>query len=599
MKKLIFLAVIVIVGTAVFYVAYGRREKKQEVPVGFVTTDGPRFLIDGRPFRFIGANVAVMYTEEDRARMPETLRIAAESGIRVIRIWAFGEGDEKSEVRYTLGDRDDWPRKHPFRSSPGQWNEEAFVHLDRVIAEAERNNLRVQLCLTNWWHSTGGVIQYLNWLGINNVLDEKAPTGMIDENAMVFYTNKEAKRLYKEHVDKIVLRRNSITGKLYRDDPTIMAYELMNEAQAPTGRWSERRQWVAEMSAYIKSLDPYHLVTPGTWGYRFAVQRREWLEEHSIPTIDYCDVHHYPTSDLDSNVNSPVALHEFMDNRVAAALSINKPLVWGEFGMWPEGYNNISASEWYRAFFEHTVNSGASGVMFWILTPAMNRGFGVSYTNPRDKEIFSEIRRAAELINSRADMNPPKKLLKTESHLIPRQFAFNRAENDSSSHPIQLELEDKTILYRFSPEQALRGRFEKLGAGFGYIWGDGPGFFEYKVPARDDWRKVSKIVVRARIQPPIPWDANGRVKETRVNLFVNNKDFGSRLVTLETSKDPITQEWHVDSLSIRTAAMRGKPLSIMFVVDPKADKPYGINITKYPDSNVQDKAPVEVEIKRS
>ena len=73
------------------------------------------------------------------------------------------------------------------------------------------------------------------------------------------------------------------------DDPTIMGYELMNEAQAPTGRWAERRAWVAEMSAYIKSLDPNHLVAPGTWGYRTSWERREWLEEHQIPTIDYCD----------------------------------------------------------------------------------------------------------------------------------------------------------------------------------------------------------------------------------------------------------------------------------------------------------------------
>jgi mannan endo-1,4-beta-mannosidase len=586
-----------IVGTLLFYTAYGRRDKRA-VPPGFVTTDGARFVIDGKPFRFIGANVAVMYREDDRQRMAETLRVAAEHGIKVIRIWAFGEGDEENGVRYTLGDRDDWPRLHSFRSAPDQWNEDAFIHLDKVIAEAEKNNLKVQLCLTNWWHSTGGVIQYLNWIGINNVLDEKSPTGMIDENAMVFYTNEEAKRLYRQHIDKIVLRRNSITGKFYRDDPTIMAYELMNEAQAPTGLWHQRRAWVAEMSAYIKSLDPNHLVTPGTWGYRFAVQRREWLEEHKLPTIDFCDVHHYPTSDLDSHVKSPAALHEFMDNRVAAAVSINKPLVWGEFGMWPEGYNEISAAEWYRSFFDHTIKSGASGSMFWILTPAMNRGFGVSYTNPRDQAIFAEIRRAAQLIESNQAIEPPKDLRREDNHLIPRQFSFARSEGDSGNQPLIVALEDKSLLYRFAPEQAIRGSFEKLGSGHGYIWGDGPGFLEYIVPARESWRRVSKIVVRARIQPPIPWDANGRVKETRVNLHINGRDCGSRIVPLEINDEPVTQEWHVDSIAIRAAAIRGKPLSIMFVVDPSADKPYGINITKYPHNNIEDKAPVEVEVRR-
>ena len=48
---------------------------------------------------------------------------------------------------------------------------------------------------------------------------------------------------------------NTITGVLYRDDPTIFGWELMNEAQVITGRWAERRAWFAEMSAYLKSLD--------------------------------------------------------------------------------------------------------------------------------------------------------------------------------------------------------------------------------------------------------------------------------------------------------------------------------------------------------
>ena len=41
---------------------------------GFVHVRGGRFMIDDRPFRFTGANVAVMYRDEDRAHMPETMR---------------------------------------------------------------------------------------------------------------------------------------------------------------------------------------------------------------------------------------------------------------------------------------------------------------------------------------------------------------------------------------------------------------------------------------------------------------------------------------------------------------------------------------------
>ena len=192
---------------------------------------GGRFVIDGRPFRFVGANVAVMFRDEDRARMPETMRQAAQAGIKVVRVWAFGEGGP-DDVK-PVADLNDWPRTFFFRKAPGQWNENAFVELDRTLAEAARNNLRVQLCLTNWWRDTGGVTQYLRWAGIKDAADDdNRPFGINAERAMLFYTNETTRRLYRQHLEKIATRRNTVTGVLYRDDPTIFGYELMNEAQA-------------------------------------------------------------------------------------------------------------------------------------------------------------------------------------------------------------------------------------------------------------------------------------------------------------------------------------------------------------------------------
>ena len=195
-----------------------------------------------------------------------------------------------------------------------------------------------------------------------------------------------------------------------------------------------RRAWVAEMSAYIKSLDPYHLVTPGIWGYRTALERREWLEVHRIPTVDFCDVHHYPRDDHDSFVESPQALSEFIDNRAAAAFSLNKPLVFGEFGMAPEGYKGSSAAEWFRAFFEHSARAGAAGAMFWIWTPDPKRGYGVSYTTPRDEGVRAEIRRAAELFASLKTSGRPVLYL-TPDITYTAPVAFTRPETDAARAP--------------------------------------------------------------------------------------------------------------------------------------------------------------------
>lgn len=595
-KQLLLAAFALIAGAAVLFGISNWRGTGGRARPGFVQTNGSRFEIDRRPFRFVGANVSVFYRDEDRAQMPETLARASRMGIKVVRVWAHGEGGP-DDVK-PIADFRDWPRTHSFRRQPGQWNEEEFVFLDRVLAEAARQGLRVQLCLTNWWRDTGGVTQYLRWAGVEGADDDRQPFGINVEKAMLFYRNEITRRLYREHIEKIATRRNSVTGVMYRDDPTIFAYELMNEAQCLTGRWDERRAWVAEMSAYLKSLDPDHLVAPGTWGYRSAAERREWLLDHRLPNVDYADVHNYPRDDKDSFVDSPKALGEFIDNRAAAAFSINKPLVMGEFGMGADGYNGHSQAEWFRAYFENAVRAGAGGAMFWILTPDPQRGYGVTYSTPRDAEVISQVTGSANLFASLSNAPPPSTLLDAGRHLAPRQFAFSRAENETGGQVRDIHQPDGTILYRFTPNSVVRGQFEKLGGGDGYIWGGGAGYFEYFVPGRADRRRVGEIVVRAHIQPVLPVDANPAWIRTRVTLFVNGSDYGSRLIPVEDPRTPLIQEWRIDSWTTRLRAARGLPLTIRFTVTPESDWLYGINISNWPEGyQSNDATPVEVEIR--
>ena len=596
-KRLLLIAALTLVVGAAFFLFRQHESSPGSRSDRFVRTRGSRFVVDGRPFRFVGANVSVMYRDEDRVRMPETLRQASQAGIRVVRVWASGEGGP-GDIG-PVSDLADWPRTHPLRWAPGQWNEEALVHLDNVMLEAARNNLLVQLCLGNWWRDTGGVTQYLRWARIADAADEKFRFGINPERAMLFYTNNETRRLYREHLEKLATRRNTVTGVLYRDDPNIFGWELMNEAQAVTSRWSERRAWIAEMSAYLKSLDPNHIIAPGDWGYRTAAERREWLADHQLPNIDYCDVHNYPRDDTDSFVDSPKALGEFIDNRAAAAFSLKKPLMFGEFGMAVEGYNGFSQVEWYRAFLENNVRAGAAGAMFWILTPDPARGYGVTYTTNRDQDVLGEVKRAAQMFRSLADADPPERLLDGSRHLVPRQFAWTRAADDPATLPQVIVREDKSILYRFKPLMATSERFEKVGGGPGYIWGFGVGHLEYTVPAREDRRRVSQIIVRAHIQPVLPIDAKPADIKTRVTLFINGSDCGSRLIPVEPAGQPLIQEWRIDALLIRLRTMRGRPLTIRFTVTPESDWLYGVNISNWPEGyESHDAKPVEVEVKR-
>ena len=596
-KKSFVIAALILVGSAAV-LFYGSRPNAGggSSRGQFVQRHGIRFEIDGRPFRFVGANVALMYRDEDRERMPETLRQAAVAGIKVVRVWASGEGGP-NDVK-PIADLADWPRTHSFRLAPGNWNEEAFVHLDKVIAEAGRNNLRVQLCLANWWRDTGGITQYLRWAGINDADDDRFPYGINNERAMLFYTNNEARRFYREHLEKLALRRNSVTGVVYRDDATIFGWELMNEAQVITGRWAERRAWIAEMSGYLKSLDSNHMIAPGDWGYRTASERREWLADHNLSSIDYCDVHNYPRNDHDSFVDSPKALAEFIDNRAAAALSIGKPLVFGEFGMGVEGYNGFSQIDWFRSFFNGNARAGSSGAMFWILTPDAKRGYGVSYTSDRDRSLLGEIARASQTLAALQFADPPERLKDSTHHLVPRQFAWTRPTGDPETVPQMIVREDKSVLYRFKPQMASAERFEKIGSGPGYIWGSGSGFLEYLVPERPDRRRVSEILVRAHIQPVLPVDAPPSFIKTSVKLLVNGADCGSRLIPVEPTGQPLIQEWRVDGFWVRLRAMRGLPLTIRFAVTPESDWLYGVNISNWPEGyEAHDAKPMEVELR--
>jgi mannan endo-1,4-beta-mannosidase len=596
-KKLFAVAALILLGSAAVLFLVAKPNSASNTPRDqFVRQRGGRFVIGQKPFRFAGANVAVMYRDEDRARMPETLRQAAQAGIKVVRVWAFGEGGP-NDVK-PMADFEDWPRHHYFRRAPGEWNEDAFVHLDKVIAEAAKNNIYVQLCLTNWWRDTGGVTQYLRWAGINDAADDSYKFGINNEKAILFYSNPETRRLYREHLEKLATRRNTITGVLYRDDPAIFGWELMNEAQVITGRWAERRAWFEEMSAYLKSLDPNHLIAPGAWGYRSSSERREWLADHAIATIDYCDVHSYPRDDHDSFVDSPKALREFIDNRVAAAYSLGKPLVLGEFGMGGEGHNGASQLEWYRALFEGSARAGAGGAMFWILTPDARRGYGVTYSTTRDQQLLAEVARASQMFTSLQTAEVPSRLQQSERHLIPRQFAWDRAEGDPATLPQMIVKEDKTVLYQFKPQMASAERFEKIGEGSGYIWGSGSGYLEYTVPARADRRRVSEIIVRAHIQPVLPVDASTDFVKTRVTLFVEGWNGGSRLIPVEPKGQPIIQEWRLTGMFLRLRAMRGLPLKIRFAVTPESDWLYGVNISNWPEGyDSKDARPVEVELR--
>jgi mannan endo-1,4-beta-mannosidase len=207
----------------------------------FITAEHGRLMDGDKEFRFISFNVPnLTYTEDDMRfeqlsnfRLPtpfeidDALTTIRQLGGRVARTYVLSvrkPNDPPGFPRHILG--------------PAKLNEEAMVILDRVLEIANRRGVRLIVPFVDqagWW---GGIEELAGFRG---------------KTKAEFYTDPQIKEDYKRIVALVVNRINTRTGVRYKDDKTVMAWELGNELKAP-------KEWVGEMAPYLKQIDPNHLV---------------------------------------------------------------------------------------------------------------------------------------------------------------------------------------------------------------------------------------------------------------------------------------------------------------------------------------------------
>ena len=322
-------------------------------PDDFIRATGNQLTLAGAPFRFVGANLAVMHGPDDRAAAASLLAEAARDGIRVGRVWAFGEGTAAAT---------DWQRDNfYFRTAPDGWIEGGPRQLDRVIAAAGREGIRLIITLANSWPDYGGVPQYLRWAGHFRA----GVYGATDR----FYADPGARAAFRAHIERLLRRTNMVTGVPYRDDPTILAWELMNESRVETTQGAAaRRAWIAEMATLVHEVDPHHLVMSGVSGYRFERERDDWLAICRLPAVDVCDGHVYPEELLGDRASD--ALDEAIDDFAQLALyGGGKPFVLGEFGVRGDAagqWRGRPRESWIAQILERLRFDGAAGGLLWI-----------------------------------------------------------------------------------------------------------------------------------------------------------------------------------------------------------------------------------------
>src|SRR5436853_85626 len=293
----------------------------------FITRSGDRLMEGAKEYRFISFNIPNLHLVEDNMafeamnewRFPDEFEITdalqsiKQMGGRVARIYVISICKKEG------------PNPIPCHvKRPGEFNEEAFRALDKVLEIANRTGVRVIIPLVDNWKWWGGAEQYADHRG---------------KPAEAFWTDPEIISDFKQTIQFVINRRNTYTGTLYKDDKAILAWETGNELYSPYS-------WTKEIAAYIKSLDSHHLVWDG-----FYIGNNEiHAEALTDPNIDIVSSHHYPAP----NRNMLEDIERFRQQ-----IAGKKVYILGEFGFVP--LTEI------RKILDAVIQKNISGAMIWSL----------------------------------------------------------------------------------------------------------------------------------------------------------------------------------------------------------------------------------------
>jgi len=330
-------------------------ERKQDNEA-MVTTNGQNFEIQGQKFAPIGANQYDL-AYRSPAEIDRSLSDLKAAGATTVRFWVFGDGTPDG-----------------FQPQPGSINEQRLEGVDAVIASAEKYGLHLIPVLANSWTDYGGVGQYLQWAGLST------------DEPDAFYTSYATQSLYKNYVSRIITRRNSITQRPYTDEPTILSWELVNEPRA--SQLEPITSWTTTMSQYIKQLDPNHLVSIGI--------DKDTLDKGGvslceIPSIGFCSIHLYPSSDKQPLYPS---LSRLNSDLTTYRKNTSKPLIVSEFGV--EKTENTFGKkplDLLQTFVRQFRSDGYQGWLVWNWTQDGDNAYGFSKTGTQNTYNLTDLSR--------------------------------------------------------------------------------------------------------------------------------------------------------------------------------------------------------------
>jgi mannan endo-1,4-beta-mannosidase len=232
---------------------------------------------------------------------------------------------------------------------PAKIDDTLWQGLDFLLAEMAKRDMKAVLYLNNFWQWSGGMSQYVAWFSGQPVMDPDV-TGdwnQFMDNSAAFYRLPAAQDAFRSAVKQLIQRRNSVNGRAYADDPTIMSWQLANEPRPGSDAHARPHfeafvKWIDETAGFIKALAPRQLVSTGNEGWMGTAGSRElFVQAHTTRNVDYLTYHMWAPNwqwfdpkNADATYDGAwQKMQDYLDWHIDAANRMGKPIVLEEFGI--------------------------------------------------------------------------------------------------------------------------------------------------------------------------------------------------------------------------------------------------------------------------
>ncbi|WP_439584936.1 cellulase family glycosylhydrolase [Dyadobacter bucti] len=207
----------------------------------------------------------------------------------------------------------------------GSYDEAIARRIDRLVAIAKRNGIRIKFCLENFRSLTNLPPMFAGSVPFDKPIYDQSRGGGLS-SMKDFFTTAHGKELY--------LKRVEFLAKRYADEPTVFGWELWNEMNSV--RIEDKKiieDWTSEMLVEVKRRVPKQLVMQSLGSYDTETAT-EWYRNYSVmPANQIAQVHRYldPGAKL-AVARGPMDKLAYDAVRTLKEWDLKKPVLLSEVG---------------------------------------------------------------------------------------------------------------------------------------------------------------------------------------------------------------------------------------------------------------------------